>query len=146
MTASRASDRRCRTMNRMCLPGGKLMNYIIRMSHWMSTKNATKAPSANLRRVTHATYNFTGNSIRQSVIDNCAGHGEVEGVKLGKQMNMELPTFKVLQIRKIEGEGGAHNMRFCETNRIRHDVIFDVIPYVEGSYERAWRKVNPVRL
>ena len=61
-------------------------------------------------------------------------------------MNMELPTFKVLQMRKIKGEGGAHNMRFCETNRIRHDVIFDVIPYVEGSYERAWRKVNPVRL
>src|ERR1039457_546558 len=61
-------------------------------------------------------------------------------------MNMELPIFKGLQRRKIKGEGGAQNMRFCETNRIRHDAIGDVTRCAEGGYERAAQKMNPVRL
>jgi hypothetical protein len=61
-------------------------------------------------------------------------------------MNMELPTFKGLQRRRVKGEGGAQNMRFCETNRISRGAIFVVTPYAGGSYERAAQKVNPVRL
>jgi hypothetical protein len=61
-------------------------------------------------------------------------------------MNVELPAFEGLQRRKIKGEGGAENMHFCETNRIDYGAIFGVTPYIEGSYEGAAKKMDPVRL
>ena len=61
-------------------------------------------------------------------------------------MNMELPTLKGLQRRRIKGQGGAQNIRFCETNLIFRPPIFDVTPYANGSYDRISQKVVRVRL
>ena len=46
----------------------------------------------------------------------------------------------------LGGRRVVKNMRFCETNRIGHDAIFDVTRYAYASYDCKAKKVNPVRL
>jgi hypothetical protein len=62
-------------------------------------------------------------------------------------MRIKRSTFKRSEkARRVKGEGEAQNMRFCETNPIRHDAICDVTRRAESSYERAAQKTNRVRL